>query len=139
MNRERGAEEFDRGIKVMVGYKWAPALVLAVLFVLHLTTASAQQAVTEIQLNPEQTTKRECIAQISVVEGAGTFTTPGGQVIPLQGNTNCVCIHRDGTATPDYCPGSILAFGGTPPPPPPPPSGGGGGGCVPNQVSCSQP
>ena len=142
MNRERGAEEFDRGIKVMVGYKWAPAVVLAVLFVLHLTTASAQQAVTEIQLNPEQTTKKECVAQIRVAEGEATFTTTGGQVINLQGNaSNCVCIHRDGTASADYCPVSLLAFsvGGTPPPPPPPPAGGGGGGCVPNSVSCSQP
>ncbi len=122
-------------------YKLAPALVLAVLLALSLTPASAQQ-VAEIQLNPQQTSKKECIAQIRVAEGAGTFTTTSGQVIPLQGNTNCVCIHQDGTATPDYCPSSILAFsvgGGTPPPPPPPPSGGGGGGCVSNQVSCSQP
>ena|SRR2546426_132354 len=126
----------------MVGYTWAPALLLAVLFALQLTEASAQQ-VAEIQLNPEQTSKKECIAQIRVAEGAGTFTTTSGQVIPLQGNTNCVCIHRDGTATPDYCPTSILSFsvgGGTPPPPPAgPPGGGGGGGCVPNNVSCSQP
>jgi hypothetical protein len=124
----------------MVGYKSVSGLMLTVLFAVYVTPASAQQ-VAEVQLNPEQTSKKECVAQIRVAEGAGTFTTTGGQVITLQGNTNCVCIHRDGTATPDYCPSSILAFsvGGTPPPPPPPPAGGGGGGCVPNSVSCAQP
>jgi hypothetical protein len=113
----------------MDSYKWAPAL--TVVFALGLTPASAQQGV-EIQLNPEQTTNKQCIAQIRVAEGAGTFTTTSGQQINLEGTgSNCVCIHPDGTATPDFCPTSILAFsvGGTPPPPPPP-SGGGGGGCV---------
>jgi hypothetical protein len=124
----------------MVGYKWPPALVLAALFTLQLTAARAQQ-VAEIVLNPEQTTKKECIAQIRVAEGGATFTTPGGQDIPLPAAGACVCIHRDGTATPDYCPSSILSFslGGAPPPPPAPPGGGGGGGCVPNSVSCAQP
>jgi hypothetical protein len=124
----------------MVGYRWVPVSVLTVLFALDLTAASAQPAV-EVQLNPEQTTKKECVAQIRVAEGAGTFTTPGGQDIPLPAAGACVCIHRDGTATPDYCPSSILSFslGGAPPPPPAPPGGGGGGGCVPNSVSCSQP
>jgi hypothetical protein len=126
----------------MGGYKWAAVLVLAVLFALHLTAASAQQAVYEVQLNPEQTTKKECVAQIRVTEGEGTFTTTGGQVVNLQGTgANCVCIHRDGTATPGNCPTSILAFsvGGAPPPPPPPPAGG-VGGCIPTAtVSCSTP
>src|SRR5262249_146212 len=128
------------GGQTMDGYKSASASILAVLFALSLSAASAQQ-VAEVQLNPEQTTKKECVAQIRVAEGAGTFTTNTGQVVNLQGNTNSVCIPRDGTATPDYCPSSILSFsvGGTPPPPPPPPGGGGGGGCVPNNVSCSQP
>ena|SRR5437899_2666243 len=130
----------------MDGYKWIAVVVLAALFPLFLTAASAQQQVAEIQLNPEQTTKRECVAQIRVGEGAGTFTPSSGpqagQQINLEAaRANCVCVHRDLTVTPDYCPTSILAFsvGGTPPPPPPPPSGGGGGGCVPNSVSCSQP
>ncbi len=129
----------------MDGYKWIAVVVLAALFPLFLTAASAQQ-VAEIQLNPEQTTKKECVAQIRVGEGAGTFTPSSGpqagQEINLEAaGANCVCVHRDGTVTPDYCPTSILAFsvGGAPPPPPPPP-GGGGGGCVPTAtVSCSTP
>jgi hypothetical protein len=120
-------------------YKWALAFALGVLSALSLTTANAQQ-VAEIQLNPEQTTNKGCVAQIRVAEGAGTFTTTGGQEINLQGTgANCVCVHRDGTATADYCPTSILSFsvGGTPPPPPPPPAGGGGGGPPPCVTQCS--
>src|SRR5260370_268367 len=80
-------------------YKLGPALVLAVLLALSLTPASAQQ-VAEIQLNPQQTPKKECIAQSRVAEGAGTFTTTSGQVIPFQVNTKCACIHQDRTASP---------------------------------------